>query len=324
MNLPALRHGNSSHAYKPLRRAVTDRIGIGHALVDNCSREEACDAIVSHAKSGGKPVFVATANAQHIVLLDQDKRLREIYGRADLVVPDGYSLLLAARFYGRVLEERITGVDMLQALCNLAAEHGLHVFLMGGLPESATQAAQVLKRRMKSLRISTYCPPFGFEKSPEGLEAAASAIRAAKPDLLFVALGAPKQEHWIYDHGLQLSVPVLMGVGGSFELIAGVVPRAPLWMQNLGCEWLYRLYREPRRMWRRYLVGNLEFGLIVIRQRLRRIILNAFFSFVSRDSFAAEIHEPGLQSRGKLFANVIRFGSRDIAEPHPSDVWVEP
>ncbi len=87
---------------RPLRYAVTDRVGIGYALVDNCSREEACDAIVSHAKAGGKPTFVATANAQHIVLLDQDKRLREIYDRADLVVPDGFSLLLAARFYGRV------------------------------------------------------------------------------------------------------------------------------------------------------------------------------------------------------------------------------
>ncbi len=320
----ALRRRSSVQMRRPLRHAVTDRVGIGYALVDNCSREEACDAIVSHAKAGGKPTYVATANAQHIVLLDQDKRLREIYDRADLVVPDGFSLLLAARFYGRFLQERITGVDMVQTLCSLAAEHDLHVFLMGGLPESADRAARVLKQRASSLRISTYCPPFGFEKTPEGLEEAASAIRSAKPDLLFVALGAPKQEHWIYDHGLQLSVPVLMGVGGSFELIAGVVRRAPAWMQNFGCEWLYRLYREPRRMWRRYLIGNLEFAAIVIRQRIRRILLQAFFSFVSRDSFAAEIYEPGLQFRGKLFANVLSFGSREMGESHHSDVWVEP
>jgi N-acetylglucosaminyldiphosphoundecaprenol N-acetyl-beta-D-mannosaminyltransferase len=324
IDMATRRHRTPIQMQKPLRHAVTDRVGIGYALVDNCSCEEACEAIVLHAKSGGKPAYVTTANAQHIVLLDQDKRLREIYDRADLVVPDGFSLLLAARFYGRFLQERIAGVDMVQTLCNLAAENDLHVFLMGGLPESADQAARVLKQRAPSLRISTYCPPFGFEKSPEALEAAASVIRAAKPDLLFVALGAPKQEHWIYDHGLQLSVPVSMGVGGSFELIAGVVPRAPVWMQNFGCEWLYRLYREPRRMWRRYLIGNLEFAAIVIRQRIRRIFLKAFFSFVSRDSFAAEIYEPGLQFRGKLFTNVLSFGSRDMSESHHSDVWVEP
>jgi N-acetylglucosaminyldiphosphoundecaprenol N-acetyl-beta-D-mannosaminyltransferase len=314
------RHYESAQKQTPLRHLSIDRVGVGHALVDNCSSQEACAAIVAHAKAGGKPVFVTTANAQHIVLLDQDKRLREIYDRADLVVPDGISLLLAARLHGRSLQERVAGVDMFQTLCGLAADNSLHVFLLGGRPNSADLTAGVLKQRWTSLRISTYCPPLGFEKTARGLEETARAIGAAKPDLLFVALGAPKQEYWIYDHGLPLSVPVSMGVGGSFEMVAGIVPRAPLWIQSTGFEWLYRLCLEPRRMWRRYLIGNLEFAAIIARQRVRRVFLDAFFSFLDKVSFAAELYEPGLQQdRRKLVAGFINLTAVEMSESRSSD-----
>ena len=318
------RNRSAARAQVSLRNGVNDRVAIGHALVDNCSFKEACDAIIAHAKTGGKPTYVVTANAQHIVLLDQERRLREIYNRADLIVPDGFSLLLAARLHRRCLQERIAGVDMFQTLCDLAAENNLHVFLLGGLPQSAELTARVLKQRWSSLQISTYCPSFGFEKSAAGLEKTAAAIRAAKPDLLFVALGAPKQEYWIYEHGLQLSIPVSMGVGGSFEMVAGVIRRAPMWMQDLGCEWLYRFFREPRRLWRRYLVGNLKFGTIVFRQVIRRAFLSTFFTLVDKDRFGAELYEPGLQHRGEVFASVLNFRSREISESHQSDAWVGP
>src|SRR6266567_3397881 len=114
-----------------LRRSGMPRVGIGYALVDNCSSKEACAAIVSHSKKGGRPAFVITPNAQHIVLLAKDQRLRQIYDRADLVVPDGMSLVLAARLYGRSLQERVTGVDIFQSLCGIAAEENLSVFLLG-------------------------------------------------------------------------------------------------------------------------------------------------------------------------------------------------
>jgi N-acetylglucosaminyldiphosphoundecaprenol N-acetyl-beta-D-mannosaminyltransferase len=296
-----------------------DRVGIGHALVDNCSFQEACGAIIAHAKTGGEPAYVTTPNAQHIVLLDRDQRLREIYDRADLVVPDGISLLLAARLYGRSLRERVAGVDMFQTLCGLAAENNLHVFLLGGRPNSADMTAAALRKRLSILQISTYCPPFGFEKTAAGLEETARAIRAAAPDLLFVAFGAPKQEYWIYEHGLQLSVPICVGVGGTFEMIAGIVRRAPLWIQNVGCEWLYRLCLEPRRMWRRYLIGNLQFAAIVLRQRIRRAFLDTFVSLVDNDRFAAELYEPGLQYQRNLVASVLNFRSSEMSESRHSD-----
>jgi N-acetylglucosaminyldiphosphoundecaprenol N-acetyl-beta-D-mannosaminyltransferase len=278
-------------SHTSLRGPDVVRIGVGHALIDNCSSAQVCASIIAHARNGGKPAYVITPNAQHIVLLEKERRLQEVYDHADLVVPDGISLLIAARLYGRSLRQRITGIDLFKALCGQAAEADLHVFLLGGRPGSADKAAKTLQRDYPNLRCTTHCPPLGFEQNTADLKKIADAVMAAQPDIVFVALGAPKQEYWIYEHGLRLSVPVCIGVGGSFEIVGGIIPRAPQWAQSIGCEWLYRLCREPRRMWRRYLIGNLEFGAIVLRQRIRRSVLDAFMHFVNEDRFAAELTE---------------------------------
>ena len=282
-----------------LRGADVARIGVGRALIDNCSAEEVCSSIIAHAQRRGKPAYVITPNAQHIVLLEKDRRLQDVYAHADLVIADGISLLIAARLYGRSLQQRIAGVDIFKVLCGNAAESGLHVFLLGGRPGSAELAAAALQRAYPGLECITYCPPLGFEQDASALKQTAEAVTRAQPDILFVAFGAPKQEYWIYEHGLQLSVPVCIGVGGSFEIVGGVVPRAPQWTQDIGCEWLYRLCREPRRMWRRYLIGNLEFAAIVLRQRIRRAFLDTFVHYVNKDIFAAELSELTLQQRDR-------------------------
>jgi N-acetylglucosaminyldiphosphoundecaprenol N-acetyl-beta-D-mannosaminyltransferase len=291
MNVKAQWFAASVSSRNSLREPSAARIGVGRALIDNCSSEQVCASIIAHAQNRGKPAYVITPNAQHIVLLENDRRFQDVYAHADLVIPDGVSLLIAARLYGRSLQQRIAGVDLFKALCGHAAEADLHVFLLGGRPGSAELAAMALKGDHPTLTCTTYCPPLGFEQSADELKQTADAITSAQPDILFAALGAPKQEYWIYEHGLQLSVPVCIGVGGSFEIVGGVVPRAPLWTQNIGCEWLYRLCREPRRMWRRYLFGNLEFAAIVLRQRLRRAFLNTFMHYVNEDRFAAELSE---------------------------------
>jgi len=319
MNTVSQRHSASASRQSALRHVGMNRVAIGYALVDNCSSRETCAAIIAHAKAGGEPAYVTTANAQHIVLLDRDRRFREIFDRADLVVPDGISLLLAARLYGRSLQERVAGVDMFQTLCGLAAENNLSVFLLGGLPNAAHLAAVALKQRFPVLRISTYRPPLDFAKTAAGLEETAQVIRAAKPDLLFVAFGVPRQEYWIYEHGLQLSIPICVGVGGSFDVVAGIVRRAPLWIQTIGCEWLYRLCLEPRRLWRRYLIGNLEFAAIVARQRIRRAFLDAFFSLVDKGSFAAELYESDQQYKRKLIADAINVTPVEMSESHHFD-----
>jgi N-acetylglucosaminyldiphosphoundecaprenol N-acetyl-beta-D-mannosaminyltransferase len=285
-----------SPATHRLRWSANDRIGIGHALVDNCSFNQALSAIINHAVSGGPPAYVITPNAQHVVLLDRDARLREIYRNADLVVPDGASLLLAARVFGRNFPERVAGVDLFQSLCRRAAESNLSVFLLGGRPGSADLAASQLLSRYPNLRVQTYCPPFGFEHNLTELNQIAAIIQGSRPDLLFVAFGAPKQEYWIYDHGRHLGAAVCIGVGGSFEMVGGIIERAPQWIQNLNCEWLYRLCMEPRRMWRRYLIGNFQFLSIVLQQRVRRAVLSAFVRTLRNWTFAAELHDAALRA----------------------------
>jgi N-acetylglucosaminyldiphosphoundecaprenol N-acetyl-beta-D-mannosaminyltransferase len=271
------------------------RVGIGHALVDNFSFEQAQAAIIEHAQGGGPTACVLTPNAQHVVLLGEDSRLRDIYRRADLVVPDGISMLLAARLFGRRFPERVAGVDLFQSLCARAAAGNLKVFLLGGRPGSAHLAAATLRRRHPDLQVETDCPPLGFERDAAQLNRIAAKIRAAKPHILFVALGAPKQEYWMDEHARRLGVNVCIGVGGSFEMVGGVVQRAPLWLQRLGCEWLFRLCQEPRRMWRRYLVGNVQFLKIVFHQRLRRAIFSILVNVLKSSSFEAELHDASVR-----------------------------
>ncbi|MGO9208893.1 MAG: WecB/TagA/CpsF family glycosyltransferase [Terriglobales bacterium] len=248
------------------------RARIGCALVDGCSSAEAVDAIARHAALGGLPACVVTPNAQHIVLLESDAGLREAYANADLVVADGASLVLASLLLGEKLHGRVAGVDLVEQLCGKAAEFGLRVFLLGGRPGSAQLAAEKLRQRFPRLTVAgACCPARGFERDERELQAIGDAIRAARPDLVFVALGAPKQEFWMHRHGRRLGVPVLVGVGGSFEMLGGVLRRSPRFMQRMGCEWLYRLLLEPGRLWKRYLIGNCRFLGIVLRQAAARL-----------------------------------------------------
>jgi len=240
--------------------------------VDCCSFVEALDAITRHAVRGGPPVCVVPSNAQHVVLLESDAGLQEAYASAELVLADGVSLLFASHLLRGKLRERVAGVDLFEQLCGKAAELGLRVFFLGGRPGSAQLAAGKLKRWFPRLAIAgSCCPPLGFERDQRELQAVREAIRQARPDIVFVALGAPKQELWMHRHGRQSGVPVVMGVGGSFEIAGGIFPRAPRFVQRMGCEWLYRLLLEPSRLWKRYLIGNCRFLWIVLRQIAGRI-----------------------------------------------------
>lgn len=247
---------------------ILPRVKIGNALVHGCSFDDMTQAIVRTAAFAEEPQYVVTPNVQHIVLLATDHYLRRIYSEAAFVLPDGVSILLAARVLGHRIPQRIAGVDMFQDLCRQAAREGLGVFLLGGRPGSAERAAARMQTQYPGLMVcGTHCPPLGFENDKRQQDDIAARITAAHPHFLFVALGAPKQEYWIYEHARQLRVPISMGVGGSFEMVGGVVPRAPLWLQEIGLEWLYRLAREPRRLWKRYLTCMIQFAHVVLHQR---------------------------------------------------------
>ena len=221
---------------------------------------------------GSYPAFVVTANVDHLVRFARDPSVRDLYTDADLVVADGMPVIWASRFLGKRLPERVAGSDLFPTLSARAADEGLSIYLLGGAPGTADRAADILRQRHPSLRIAgTYCPDFGFEKDADECRRIADRIRDARTDILFVGLGSPKQEHWIAKHRMHAGAKLSIGVGISFSFLCGDVVRAPRWMQRFGLEWLHRLVQEPARLWKRYLIEDMAFFRLVLRERFRRV-----------------------------------------------------
>ena len=245
------------------------KVNIGGIGIDKYSFDEVIENISNHVLQKGKPSYVVTPNAQHIISLQKDDRFREIYRKAFLVVPDGVSLVWSAKFLRTPLNGRVNGTDLFQKLCEVAQEKGLKIFLLGGRPGAAEKARETLLQKLPGIKIvDTHCPPYGFESQENEVVLINTKIKAAAPDILFVGLGAPKQEYWIHDNYQELGVPISVGIGVSFELVANMVQRAPVWMQKWGLEWLFRLIVEPKRLWKRYIIGNPQFIWLVLMQRL--------------------------------------------------------
>jgi N-acetylglucosaminyldiphosphoundecaprenol N-acetyl-beta-D-mannosaminyltransferase len=208
------------------------------------------------------PRYVITANVHYAMLAANDPRLGPVTAGAALVLADGMPLVWAAR--GR-LPERVAGSDLVPALCRRAADRGHRVFLLGAAPGVAEQAADNLRTRFPGVPIAgTLAPPFR-DLSPAERDELVQTVRAARPDLLFVAFGQPKGELWVAEYYRELGVPVTMQVGATLDFLAGRAPRAPRWLQRVGLEWAYRLLREPRRLTGRY-VRN---GLFVARKVIK-------------------------------------------------------
>lgn len=224
---------------------------------------------VERSISLSKPVYFVTPNIDHIVKLQKDDEFRKIYIDAVLVLADGMPLIWAAKFLGTPIKEKISGSDLFPKLCEVAVEKGYRLFFIGGRPGAALKAAEVLRDRYPDIQIvGTYSPPFRFENDREENDKIVRMIKNAKPDILFVALGTPKQEKWIYKYRNEYQVPLSIGIGASFEFLSGMVKRAPFWMQRVGLEWFWRLMMEPKRLWKRYLIDDPVFFWLVLKQKL--------------------------------------------------------
>lgn len=196
-----------------------------------------------------RPHQICTVNPEFIMLAQRDAEFRRVLANSALNIPDGGFLLWAARRMGRRLRERVTGSDTLPMFAELAARKGYRLFFLGAADGVAEKAAQILRAKHPAINI-VGC--YAGSPAPSETEAIIARVRAARPDALFVAYGAPQQDKWIARNAERLGAPLLMGVGGTLDFIAGVVPRAPRWMCRLGLEWLFRLVRQPWR-WRRQL-----------------------------------------------------------------------
>lgn len=246
-----------------------DRVDIGALAIDQFSETGLVDEVLHHALNGKVTRQMVTANAQFYVLAQKSRRFRECLRQADYICADGMPLVWACnKLYGGGAR-RIAGVKLIEKVCLYGNAYRLRVFLLGGKPVAAETTAKVLKERYPGIEISGVdCPVWGFEKREESLRPVLEHIAAARPHVLFVGLGAPKQELFIHEYVRPLRVPLAIGIGGSFEILSGQLKRAPLWMQSAGLEWAFRFLQEPARLWKRYLIGNLEFLWHITRARI--------------------------------------------------------
>ncbi len=235
------------------------RVSVGDLLFDNLDLPQAV-ATVERALARGLRGYVVTPNVDHLVLYRESEPFRTACDGAALRLADGMPIVWASRLLGRPLRARTAGSDLFPELCKMAAAHAYRVFLLGGAAGVAERAAIRLTARFPGLRVAgVYAPPDGFEHESEAAEAAVSAVNSARPSVLFVALGTPKQEVWVHRHWEALDATVAVCCGAAIDFAAGVQIRAPAWMQQAGLEWLWRLARDPRRLWRRYLVRDAAF-----------------------------------------------------------------
>ncbi|MCA9400625.1 MAG: WecB/TagA/CpsF family glycosyltransferase [Candidatus Omnitrophica bacterium] len=245
------------------RKCRMCRVGI-----DNITMGDALNRISDFIKNKTKAVVV-TPNVDHMMKLQIDSEFRNVYTKADLILADGMPLLWASRFLKRPLKEKISGSDLFPELCRMAADGSMSMFFLGGRPQAADRAKEILEKKYPGIRIAgTYCPPFGFENDPVENQKIIQHINQCRPDILFVGLGAPKQEKWICRHQSQYDAYVSIGIGVTFEFTAGMVRRAPVWMQRVGMEWFWRLMMEPRRLWKRYLVDDMRFFGLILKEKI--------------------------------------------------------
>ncbi len=232
--------------------------------VDNLSMDETLEIIDAHIRSR-KPLHHIVINAGKVVAMQDDEELRRSVLAADLINADGMSVVWASRFLGRPLKERVAGIDLMLRLVERAAQKGYKVFLFGAREEVVRRVRDIWAGKYGLDIIAGYRN--GYFGPGEEAEIARQ-IAESGADILFVAISSPKKEIFLEKYkDLLGKIPFVMGVGGSFDVVAGKTKRAPRWMQKAGLEWFYRFIQEPRRMWKRYLVGNFRFLMLMLREK---------------------------------------------------------
>ena len=229
----------------------------------------ACDIISGWIERRSK-AYVCVIPVSTIVECQENKEYREIVNAAQMATPDGMPLVWMGRLKGYRQVQRTYGPDLMVALCAISQEKGYRHYFYGGTQEACDRLELVLKKKFPKLNIiGKYAPPFR-ELSETEDKKITDDINRDNPDVLWVGLGSPKQDFWLKSHRALLNAPVILGVGAAFDFISGVKRQAPRWMQKVGLEWLFRLGCEPKRLWRRYLIGNSKFIFYLLKDLITR------------------------------------------------------
>ncbi|RDK88525.1 N-acetylglucosaminyldiphosphoundecaprenol N-acetyl-beta-D-mannosaminyltransferase [Marinirhabdus gelatinilytica] len=225
-------------------------------------------ALVSQAISEKNQLHHVVVNAGKIVAMQKDEALRKSVNESDIINADGQAVVWAAKILGKPLKERVAGIDLFENLVHMAHEQGHSIFLLGAKEEVVTKVAQEYQEKYNPNIIAGYRNGY-FTREQEA--EIAQQIAQSGAQMLFVAITSPIKENFLYNHReLLKDVPFVMGVGGSFDVVSGLTKRAPVWMQDAGLEWFYRFLQEPKRMWKRYLVGNSKFIWLVLKEKLKK------------------------------------------------------
>lgn len=236
------------------------RIKFLNTYVNAITMKETLQVIESYIKER-KCVQHVVINASKINLMQEDSKLTELINECPLINADGQSIVWGAKYLGNNLPERVAGIDIFTELVKLSAENGYKPYFFGAKEEVVKRVVEIFRSKYPTLEVAGYRN--GYFKEEESQEIA-EAIRDSGADILFVAFSSPMKEYWIKENMPIMQVPFAMGVGGSFDVVAGITKRAPLWMQKSGLEWFYRFIQEPRRMFGRYIGGNVKFVKTVL------------------------------------------------------------
>ena len=233
-----------------------NRMRFMNSYIDNVTLDEAIEHIeecIRHRKIGQ----VITPNVDQIVRMETDSYFKEICDNAELLLTDGHPLLWIAKWYKTPIKEKICGSDLVPKLCEVAAKKGYSVFFLGAAPGVAQKAAEKLKEQHHDLKVTgVYSPPIGFEKDRDELNKINQMLYDSHADMLFVGMGVPKQDIFIYENMQKYQIPMSFSIGGTIDFIAGEQKRAPKWVNKIGMEWFYRLCQSPKRMFKRYIIDD--------------------------------------------------------------------
>lgn len=225
--------------------------------IDNMDAKEIV-AHVSKCIERKEPVQIVGVNVDQIVRVNKSSLSARIFQEAELVFIDGKPIKWMCTLLGRPAKERITGPDLMELICEKGAPNNLRIFLLGAAEGVAKRCGEVLEKKYPGIVIAgSYSPPFGFEKDKEELNRINKMLKDSQSDILFVGMGSPKQDIFIYENKNIYDIPVSFSMGAAIDFIAGNVKRAPRWMVNCGLEWTHRIAQNPKRLWRRYLVDDM-------------------------------------------------------------------
>jgi exopolysaccharide biosynthesis WecB/TagA/CpsF family protein len=245
---------------------MTDLVRVLNTAISSITLSELLERL--HPRQGG---FVVTPNVDHLAKLQKDLDFYYAYQEADYRVCDSQILLFLGRLFGYSIKEKITGSDLLPAFYEYyRKDESVRIFLLGGPPGAAAKAQEVINRKVgRAMVVGHYCPPFGFEHDEAECRNIIECINQSRANVLAVGLGAPKQEKWMFKHRTRMfNIRTAFAIGAAIEFQAGTLPRAPRWMSNFGLEWLYRIIKDPKRLWNRYLIESLPVFKCLMLERI--------------------------------------------------------